>query len=186
MTIDPLNGRIILPLIEPFGKDLADQFSPAGSAIAVEFEAISADHLEASTDHEIELLANSNVIAVALPGASMGLGCAFTPARKMLDAGIGLAIASDWNPGSAPMGDLLTQAALLGTFQKLSNAEVLAGITFRAAQALNLHDRGQLSPGFLADFNLFVTNDYKEILYQQGKLKPAQVWKNGTCVHTSI
>ena len=164
----------------------ADQFSPAGSAIAVEFEAISADHLEASTNREIELLANSNVIAVALPGASIGLGCAFTPARKMLDAGISLAIASDWNPGSAPMGDLLTQAALLGTFQKLSNAEVLAGITYRAAQALNLHDRGQLSPGFLADFNLFVTNDYKEILYQQGKLKPAQVWKNGTCVHTSI
>ncbi len=164
----------------------ADQFSAGGSAVAVEFNAISADHLEASTDKEIELLASSKVIAVALPGASIGLGCAFTPARKMLDAGLSLAIASDWNPGSAPMGDLLTQAALLGTFEKLNSAEVFAGITYRAAQALNLHDRGQLTPAFLADFNLFPVSDYKEILYQQGKLKPAQVWKNGTCVYTSI
>lgn len=164
----------------------ADQFSAAGSAVAVAFNAISADHLEASGDKEIELLATSNVMAVALPGASIGLGCAFTPARKILDAGMSLAIASDWNPGSAPMGDLLTQAAILGTFEKLSNAEVLAGITYRAAHALNLHDRGQLTPSFLADFTLFAVVDYKEILYQQGKLKPAQVWKNGTCIYNAI
>lgn len=160
----------------------ADQFSTGGSQVAIAFEAVSADHLEASTQREIALLAKSNVIATALPGASLGLGCGFTPARKILDAGGALAIASDHNPGSAPMGDLLTQAAILGTFEKLTNTEVFAGITYRAAAALNLKDRGQLAPGFLADFCLFHTSDYKEILYNQGAFKPCVVWKNGKSV----
>ncbi|MFD2202497.1 imidazolonepropionase [Shivajiella indica] len=157
----------------------ADQFHTGGSQVAVNFGAISADHLEASTDKEIELLAQSGTIAVALPGASMGLGVAYTPARKLLDKGASLAIGSDWNPGSAPMGDLLMQASVLGTFEKLSNAEVLAGITLRAAAALGLNDRGQLAPGLLADIALFPTDDYREITYQQGRLKPLKVLKNG-------
>tara|TARA_R110002051_G_scaffold99857_1_gene170220 strand:+ start:26111 stop:27361 length:1251 start_codon:yes stop_codon:yes gene_type:complete len=161
----------------------ADQFSTGGSETAIEFEALSADHLEASTDKEVALLAQSNVIATALPGASLGLGCAFTPARKLLDAGCCLAIASDHNPGSAPMGDLLTQAAILQSFEKLSNAEVLAGITYRAAAALQLKDRGQLKEGFLADFALFHTDNYNEILYHQGSFKPCMVFKNGALVY---
>lgn len=160
----------------------ADQFSVGGSEVAVKLNAISADHLEASTKNEIEMLANSDVISVALPGASIGLGCDFTPARKILNAGGALAIASDWNPGSAPMGDLLTQACILGTFEKLSNAEILAGITFRAAAALNLKDRGRLSSGMLADFNLFQTDHFNEIFYHQGKLTPSQVWKRGDLI----
>ncbi|MFN3998453.1 imidazolonepropionase [Algoriphagus sp.] len=157
----------------------ADQFTTGGSAVAVKFGAVSADHLEASGEKEIELLAQYNTIAVALPGASIGLGCAFTPARKILNKGGALAIASDWNPGSAPMGDLLVQASILATFEKLSTAEVFAGITFRAAAALGLNDRGKLASGQLADFILFPTSDYREILYQQGKLKPEMVWKRG-------
>jgi len=160
----------------------ADQFSTSGSKVAVEFDAISADHLEASTQTEIDLLGNSDTIATALPGASLGLGCDFTPARKILDAGGALAIASDHNPGSAPMGDLLTQATILGAFEKLSNAEVLAGMTFRAVAALNLKGRGKLEEGYLADFILFHTSDYKEILYNQGNLKPCVVWKKGELI----
>ncbi len=157
----------------------ADQFTTGGSEVAIQFDAISADHLEASTEKEIQLLAKSDVIATALPGASLGLGCDFTPARKLLDAGGVLAIASDHNPGSAPMGDLLTQASILGTFEKLSNAEVLAGITFRASAALNLEDRGTLEVNKLADFVIFPTDNYQEITYHQGQLKPNAVWKNG-------
>lgn len=158
----------------------ADQFSVGGSKVAVEFEARSADHLEASGDAEVQFLAQSNTIAVALPGASIGLGCGFTLARKLLDQGAALAIASDWNPGSAPMGDLLTQASILATFEKLSTSEVLAGVTFRAAAALGLNDRGKLTEGQLADFILFPTADYREILYHQGKMKPVEVWKKGS------
>ncbi|WP_339756974.1 imidazolonepropionase [Algoriphagus aquimarinus] len=157
----------------------ADQFTTGGSEVAVKFVAKSADHLEASTDLEIALLAKSNTVAVALPGASIGLGCAFTPARKILDQGGSLAIGSDWNPGSAPMGDLVAQASILATFEKLSTAEVLAALTFRAAAALGLEDRGILKKGLLADFTLFPTANFQEILYQQGKLKPEQVWKSG-------
>ncbi|GAB2495709.1 imidazolonepropionase [Algoriphagus taiwanensis] len=158
----------------------ADQFTVGGSRVAVDLDALSADHLEASGEAEIHYLAKSNTISVALPGASLGLGCAFTPARKILDQGGALAIASDWNPGSAPMGDLLAQASILATFEKLSTAEVFAGTTFRAAAALGLSDRGRLTPGQLADFILFPTKDYREILYHQGKMKPVEVWKSGS------
>jgi len=157
----------------------ADQFTTSGSQVAIQHGAVSADHLEASGDREIELLAKSNVIAMALPGASLGLGCTFTPARKILDKGGALAIASDHNPGSAPMGDLLAQACILGAFEKLTNAEVLAGITFRAAKALKLTHSGSIESNKKADFIVFPTNNYQEITYHQGQLKPAMVYKKG-------
>lgn len=160
----------------------ADQFTTGGSQVAIACGALSADHLEASGPREIAALAKSNVIATALPGATLGLGCGFAPARALLDAGACLAIASDYNPGSAPMGDLLTQAALLGAFEKLSHAEVLAGITFRAAAALGLSDRGTLAAGQRADLVVFPVPHYNEILYHQGQLRPSMVWKNGQCI----
>ncbi|MDR3693153.1 imidazolonepropionase [Mucilaginibacter sp.] len=150
----------------------ADQFTTGGSELAVEVGAVSADHLEATKDRDIKLLAKSDTVAVALPGASLGLGMQYAPARKLLNAGACLAIASDWNPGSAPMGDLLMQAAVLGAAEKLSAAEVFAGLTFRAAQALRLTNRGTLATGTPADFHMYPTNDYREILYNQGKLRP--------------
>ena len=157
----------------------ADQFTAGGSAIAIEYGAVSADHLEVSAEAEIKALAQSDVVAVALPGASLGVGCAFTPARQLLDEGAALAIATDWNPGSAPMGQLMVQASILATMQKLSNAEVLSALTFRAAKALRLNDRGQLEQGFLADFQVYRTNDYREITYQQGLLQPAKIAVKG-------
>ncbi len=159
-----------------------DQFTVGGSQVAIDCGARSVDHLEVSGEKEVAALANSSVIPVALPGASIGLGCAFTPARRLLDSGASLAIASDWNPGSAPQGQLLSQAAILSSFEKLSTAEVLAGISFRAAAALGFSDRGRLQPGMLADIVTFPTNDYREILYHQGSLKAAMVWKNGNLV----
>jgi imidazolonepropionase len=154
----------------------ADQFTTGGSEVAVKARAASADHLEASGDYEINLLANSDTVAVTLPGASLGLGMPYAPARRLLDAGACLAIASDWNPGSAPMGDLLMQAAVMSAAEKLCAAEVFAGLTFRAASALKLNDRGILTKGKLADMQAYPCNDYREILYQQGKLKPDKVW----------
>lgn len=160
----------------------ADQFTNGGSGIACMTGAVSADHLEASGEKEIDMLAQSNTVAVCLPGASMGLGMQFAPARKLLDAGAAVAIASDWNPGSAPMGDLLMQASILGAYEHLSLAETLAAITCRAARALNQSDRGIISEGKLADIIAFSTDDYREILYRQGKLKPESVWKKGVKV----
>ena len=157
----------------------ADQFTPGSSRIAVEVGANSADHLEATSDEDLLYLAKSETVAIALPGASLGLGEPFTPARKILDNNGILAIASDWNPGSAPMGNLLVQASILATFQKLSTAEVLSGITFRAAHALSLSDRGILAIGKKADFVTFKTDNFQNILYKQGSLLPENVFIDG-------
>jgi imidazolonepropionase len=181
-AFDIPEAKIYLGELKKRGFELtihADQFGVGGSKLGVEFGARSVDHLEASGKKEIEMLAYSEVIPVALPGASMGLGEAFAPARKLLDAGASLAIASDWNPGSAPMGNLLVQAAVLGAYEKLSIAETLAGVTFRAAAALGLDDRGRLDEGYWADLAVFPTSDYREIFYRQGQLLPATVWKKG-------
>ncbi len=157
----------------------ADQFTAGSSRIAVEVGAQSADHLEATIDEDIEFLAQSDTVATALPGASLGLGEKFTPARKLLDAGAILAIASDWNPGSAPMGNLITQASILATFEKLTTAEVLAGMTFRSAYALGLEDRGRLAAGLKADFVTYKTDNFQNVLYNQGSLKAQNVFIDG-------
>ncbi len=160
----------------------ADQFSRGGAKVAATVGAVSADHLESSHDEDIKALVNKNVTAVVLPGASLGLAMNFAPARKILDGGACLVIASDWNPGSAPMGDLLTQSALLSNFEKLTFTETIAGITFRAASALGLDDRGILHRGKLADMISFPTDDHREILYNQGMLQPDMIWKNGNLI----
>jgi imidazolonepropionase len=180
-AINTENALVYLKIAKQMGFDItvhADQFTTAGSKVAVEVGAISADHLEASGEKEIKLLADSNIVSVTLPGASLGLGMPYAPARKLLNAGACLAIASDWNPGSAPMGDLLMQAAVMSASEKLSAAEVFAGLTFRAASALKM-ERGILAPGMTADMQAYPCTDYREILYYQGKLKPSQVWTGG-------
>lgn len=162
----------------------ADQFTAGSSRIAVEVGARSADHLEATIDEDIMFLAESDTVATALPGASLGLGEKFTPARKLLDAGAILAIASDWNPGSAPMGNLITQASILATYEKLTTAEVLAGITFRSAFALGLEDRGRLENGLKADFVTFKTDNFQNVLYNQGSLKAEHIYINGNLIES--
>ncbi len=160
----------------------ADQFSSGGSKVAVEVEAFSADHLEHSTQEDVKRLAKSNTVAVALPGASLGLGEKLTPARQLLDHGACLAIATDWNPGSAPQGNFLMQASLLATYEKLSTAEVFSAMTFRAANALRIFDKGRVKKGMVADLQAYPTKDYRDILYHQGMMNPFKIWKNGDIV----
>lgn len=181
-AFQPEESKVFLEKAKELGFQTtvhADQFTAGSSRIAVEVGAKSADHLEATIDEDIEFLANSNTVAIALPGASLGLGEPFSPARKILDKGGILAIATDWNPGSAPMGNLVTQASILATYQKLTTAEVLSAITFRAAFALDLEDRGILVEGKKADFITYNTDNFQNILYHQGSLLPNQVYING-------
>ena len=181
-AFQPEESRKFLEKAKDLGFEItvhADQFTAGSSKIAVEVGAVSADHLEATIDEDIEFLANSETVAVTLPGASIGLGEPFAPARKILDKNGILAIASDWNPGSAPNGNLILQASILATYQKLSTAEVLAGITFRAAKALNLNDRGILKKGMKGDFVTFNTDNFQNILYNQGSLVASEVYIDG-------
>lgn len=175
-------GEYFLKKAKAMGFSLtvhADQFTPGGSSLAAKWGAASADHLECISDEGMNRLVQSQTAAVALPGCSLGLGINFAPARKLLDRGASLVISTDWNPGSAPMGDLLLQASVLSAYEKLSTAETLSAITFRAAKALGLDDRGILKKGMKADFLIYSTDDYREILYNQGKLRPSAVWKKG-------
>ncbi|MCU0861021.1 MAG: imidazolonepropionase [Methanomassiliicoccales archaeon] len=157
----------------------ADQFTVGGAMVAARVSAMSADHLERSTEREFRWLREKGVVAVALPGSSLGLGEPFAPVRRMLDSGLCVAIASDWNPGSAPHGDLLTLAALLGANQRLTMAETLAGITCRAARALGLEDRGVIRAGAVADLVGFPSERYEEVLYRQGSMRPSFVMRGG-------
>ena len=162
------DAKYYLPEAKKMGFDVVihgDQFSANCASLTADFQAISIDHLEYADDREIEILAKSDVIPVVLPGASIGLGEKFAPARKLLDAGCSLVIASDWNPGSAPMGNLLVQAAILEAYEKLSMAETWAALTCRAARALKRNDIGVLKKGNKADFIVFETGDYREVLY---------------------
>jgi imidazolonepropionase len=172
-------AREYLQTAKSLGFDItvhADQFTAMGSSLAAEFKAVSADHLEASTEKEIKILSKAKVPGILLPGASMGLGLPYAKGRMMLDKGMCIAIASDWNPGSAPMGDLLMQAAVFGAYEKLTTAETLAAITYRAAHTLNLLDRGRIEVGSKAHLIAFPTHTYKDILYYQGSMKPVKVW----------
>ncbi|GAB4227305.1 MAG: imidazolonepropionase [Chlamydiales bacterium] len=157
----------------------AEQFSSGGCALAAELGAVSADHLEVATAADAQTLAKHQVSAVVLPGASLGLGIPFAPARMLLDNGCSVAIASDWNPGSAPMGDLWIQACLLSAYEKLSAAELFAGVTFRAAHALGMSDRGRIVKNQRADLVFFPTEHYQDVLYFQGTLKPSSTWFEG-------
>jgi len=157
----------------------ADQFSRQGALLACEVTALSADHLEVSSEEDADALAKADVIPIVLPGASLGLGMQFAPARMLLDRNLAVVIASDWNPGSAPMGDLLCQAAIMGAYEKLSVAETFAAITERAAKALQVPDRGVLDVGMSADLAIFPCSDYREILYAQGMMKPFLVVIDG-------
>ena len=157
----------------------ADQFHRGGALLAAELGVRSADHLEASREEDLIALRDAGVSAVALPGASLGLGIPFTPARRALDLGLTVVIASDWNPGSAPMGHLLLQASVLGAAERLCGAEIWAGMTHRAAEVLGLDQVGELSAGWSADLLAFPVEDYREILYHQGMINPTCVWARG-------
>jgi imidazolonepropionase len=156
-----------------------NQFTSGSVQLANDVDALSIDHLETTPPDEILALSRGNTIPIALPGASIGLAEPFAPARQLLDAGTSLVIASDWNPGSAPMGHLLVQAAILGVAQKLTMAETWSALTIRAARALKLNDRGGIQRGHLADLIAFPTHNYQEILYHQGQMLPDKIWKNG-------
>lgn len=157
-----------------------DQFHAGGSSVAAEVHALSADHLEETTQKECIQLKEAGVIPIVLPGASIGLGLPFAPAKMILDNNLPLVIASDWNPGSAPQGDLLTQAAILGASEKLTMAETLSALTCRASKALSLSDKGKLTRGARADFIVYPTKNYQDILYYQGSMHPEQVIISGT------
>jgi imidazolonepropionase len=148
----------------------ADELNTNGGAeIAVHHKAFSADHLLRVSDGGISALANSETVATLLPGTAFFLGKPLAPARKMLDAGVKMAIASDYNPGSCHCDNLLLIASMSAAQLKLNQTELWAGITLNAAHALNLKDQGAIVPGMKPRFSLFKTESLSQITYNWGR-----------------
>jgi imidazolonepropionase len=132
----------------------ADEMTPlGGAALAVELKATSAEHLLASRDEDLRKLGKSDTIAVLLPLTSFYLDKPFGNARKMIDYGCNVAIASDYNPGSSPSENLQLAMQLAVLKMKMTPKEVLKAVTINAAKAIGLEDtKGSLVPGKDADF----------------------------------
>lgn len=145
----------------------ADQLSDGGGAeLAAEMQAVSAEHLEYISDEGIQALAASGTVAVSLPIASMYLGEPYLPARKLIDAGVPVAVATDFNPGSAPSYHLPFAMTLACLNQAMTPQEVLNGATSIAARAVGASDTiGSLLPGYQADFAVIDAPSLNHWLY---------------------
>jgi imidazolonepropionase len=163
-------GRRVLETAKAHGLGLkihADQLSSGGGAgLAAELGAVSAEHLEYASDEDIAAMAEAGTVAVSLPLASMYLREPFLPARKWIEAGARVAVATDFNPGSAPSYHLHLAMTLACVHQQMTPAEVLKAATSHAARAIGLHHtHGSLLPGYQADFAVIDAPDINHWLY---------------------
>jgi len=131
------------------------------------FDPASLDHLDHLEDDDISLLAGSNTVASLVPGANYFLGLReYPPARKLIDAGVAVALATDYNPGSSPTASMLFVLSLACTQMKMSPAEAVSAATINGAWALRLQERkGSIEPSKDADLAVFEVEDYREIAY---------------------
>jgi imidazolonepropionase len=159
----------------------ADQFTEAGGvSLAIELDAVSVDHLEATGDEGARDLARSDVAGVLLPVAAFFLGRPMPPARTLLDEGAIVALATDFNPGSAFCESLPLVCGVGCTQMHMSPAEALAACTVNAAHVLGRADRvGRLASGYAADIVLLDASDWRYLAYHLGGNHIAQVIQGG-------
>ena len=147
-------------------KSHADEFyDNNGASLASSFNALSCDHLLKISNQGIKDLSNSNTVATLLPGTAFFLGKALAPARSILDAGVKVAMASDYNPGSNHWDNLIQIAKMSAPSLKMNTAELIASITYNAASSLNLKNQGHLKIGTKARFTEFNYKSLNEFLY---------------------
>jgi len=186
----PEQSRRVLSAASQHGLALkihADELEGSGGAeLAAELGALSAEHLAAISGQGIAALAGSETAAVLLPGTMMYLGGrAQAPARRLIDAGAGVALATDFNPGSSP-GMSLPLMATLGVSQMgMLPAEAIVAITANGAAAVGeAAVAGQIAPGYRADLALAAVQDWREIPYWYGANFVSEVWIGGVPCHS--
>jgi imidazolonepropionase len=166
----------------------ADQLTAGGGAeLAAELEAASADHLEHISEQGILRMGEAGVVAVSLPFASLYLNSRPMPARRLIEAGVPVAVATDFNPGSAPSYHLPVALTLACTLQRMTPAEALKGATSIAARAIGLEaEVGSLEPGKSADFAIIDAPSVEQWLYHLRAnacvltvARGREVWRSG-------
>ena len=180
----PEQSKRILEKGKDFGlipKIHADEIEPYGGAeIAVEVGAISAEHLLKASDYGINLMARAGVIACLLPATAMYLRETAAQGRKMIDAGVPVAISTDCNPGSSPTTSMPLVMNLACISMRLTPAEALTAAIYNAACAIKCEDRvGSLEVGKAADIVMWNVGNYQELQYLFGVNHVRAVWKNG-------
>jgi imidazolonepropionase len=178
-------SREILAAAKKHGLKLrihADQLTNSGAAkLAAEFKATTADHLEKIDEQGIAALKAAEVQPVLLPGSVYALGSTDYPrAREMIDAGLAVVIATDFNPGSSPTVSMPMILSLACTQMKMSPAEAITASTINAAYSLGRGDKiASLETGKLATFSIFDCRDYRELAYWFGFSQTHSVYVRG-------
>ena len=183
-AFDVTRARRYLEACRSTGLELrlhGDQFTESGAIpLAVELGARSIDHLEATGEEGTRTLASSDVVGVLLPASALFLDRPMPPARALIDAGAAVALATDFNPGSAFCESLPLVCSLAATQLHLSPAEALAACTVNAAHVLGRADRiGRLAPGYHADITLLDAPDWRYLAYHLGGRIVARVVAEG-------
>lgn len=162
----------------------ADQITAGGGAgLAADFRAASADHLDHASDADLARMRDAGTVAVLLPGVSLFLGESFPDARRLIDAGLPVAVATDANPGSCMSENIQLMMSLAAMRMRMTMEEVITSVTLNAAAALDRADRvGSLEEGKQADLLVFDVPDYRRIVYHLGVNHLAAVVKNGEFV----
>src|SRR5580765_2245520 len=184
-------SRKILSAAKKLGLSLrghVDQLTNSGGAkLMAEMGATTADHLEQTDEQGIAALKKANVQPVLLPGSVYALGSSRYPrAREMIEAGLAIVLATDFNPGSSPTPSMPMVLSLACTQMKMSPAEAITASTVNAAYSLNRGDSiGSLEPGKVANFVVFDCEDYRELAYWFGIPQTHSVYVRGDCVSRS-
>ncbi len=183
-AFDRAESERILRAAQAAGMQLklhADEFQNSAAAeLAAELGAASADHLGAISERGIAALAQSGTVATLLPATLFFLGrTSYAPARQLIDAGVTVALASDYNPGTAPSSSLPLVLTLACSQMRMTPLEAINAATAGGAQALRLTDAGTLTAGAEADIVLWAVSDHREIPYRFGNPPIKGVWRRG-------
>jgi imidazolonepropionase len=161
-----------------------NQFNSIGGIeAAVEFDAISVDHLEVMNPSDIKALKNSETIACILPSVSYFLDIPYAPARKLIEANIPVALATDFNPGSAMSENIQLVMSMAVQMLKMNIEETINAVTINGAAALGIsHNTGSIEAGKQADMLIFDASDYKHLIYHYGVNHLKTVIKKGKII----
>lgn len=162
-----------------------EQFNTIGGLdAALNHNAVSVDHLEVINDNDIIKISNTDTVAALLPGVSFFLNHTYAPARKLIENNVIVALATDYNPGSSHISSLPLVMSLAALKMKMTIEETISAVTINAAKALcRQNSIGSIEIGKKADFAIFNTNEYSDIVYEIGKNLNCITIKNGNVIY---